>query len=546
MNEMKATVSSGRTFSAIWILPLVTLIVGVVIVAHSLLTQGPTITIDFESADGLEVGKTRVRLLNVNVGLVDSVSIKEDLSGVTATIKLDQMTKKLLVDDTRFWIVRARIGAEGVSGLSTILSGAYIEMAPGSEEVKKKAFVGLENPPLTPADAPGLRLSLYSDRAGSVSAGNSILYRGYPVGRVEAMAFDPERGQVRYDIFIDAPYHQLMGSSTRFWDTSGIAMQVSADGLEVEMGSMDTILLGGVAFGSIPGLSSGGPVESGRAYKLYKSYDDILENPYRHGAYYVVSFSQSLRGLVPGAPVEYRGIEIGRVERILLKELASQGLSEAGRAIPVLIYVEPGRLEIGDSKQAVDGLRKVIAKGVRANGLRAFLETGNLLTGKQLISIDYFPDEEPAQLGEFQQYSVIPTIETGIARLEHQVNDFLEKLNALPLEQTVVGANKVLGRADDTLASLTAAIDSVNRVLASEDTQALPEEFVDTLDDLRTVLDGLSPNSKMAQSLGSSVGTLNATLKSLDTLIRKLSISPNSLIFFTTPESDPIPEAHAK
>ncbi|PCJ36570.1 MAG: hypothetical protein COA75_07250 [Cellvibrionales bacterium] len=546
MSEMKATVSRGRKFSAIWILPLVTLVVGVIIVVHSMMTEGPSITIDFATADSLEVGKTKIRLLSVNVGVVESVKIKEDLSGVTATIKLDQETIPLLVDDTRFWIVRARIGAEGVSGLSTLLSGAYIEMAPGNEKVKKKVFVGLESPPLTPADAPGLRLSLYSDRAGSVSAGNSILYRGYPVGRVEAMAFDSERRQVRYDIFVDAPYHQLIGDFTRFWDTSGIAMKASAEGLEVAMGSMDTILLGGVAFGSIPGLSSGDPVESGKEYKLYKSYDDILEHPYSHGTHYVVSFSQSLRGLVPGAPVEYRGIEIGRVERILLKELASQGLPGTGQAIPVLIYVEPGRLEVGDSDKAVQILRKVIAEGVRTKGMRASLQTGNLLTGKQLISIDYFPGEEPTELGEFQQYRVIPTIETGVARLEQQVSDFLEKLNSLPLEETVVGANKILSRADDTLVSLTVAIDSVNRVLANEDTQALPEELVETLGDLRTVLDGLSPNSKMAQSLGSSVSTMNATLISLDTLIRKLSISPNSLIFSTTPESDPIPEAHSK
>ncbi len=548
MSEMKATVSSGRKFSAIWILPLVTLIVGVIIVGHSIMTQGPTITIDFETADSLEVGKTKIRLLSVNVGVVESVSIKEDLSGVTATIKLDQKTKNLLVDDTRFWIVRARIGAGGVSGLSTLLSGAYIEMDPGIGVNKKLAFAGLESPPLTPADAPGLRLSLFSDRAGSVSAGDSMLYRGYPVGRVEAMEFDSERREVRYDIFIDAPYHQLINTTTRFWDTSGVGMKLSAEGFDVAMGSMDTILRGGVAFGSVPGLPPGDPVKSGNEYKLFKSYDEILEHPYRHGTYYVVSFSQSLRGLLPGAPVEYRGIEIGRVERILLKELTRQGgsLEGTGQAIPVLIYIEPGRLEMGDNEGGVEILRQVVTTGVSANGLRASLETGNLLTGQQLISMDYFPDEEPTELGTFQQYSVIPTIETGVARLEEQVSNFLEKLNSLPLEETVVGANKVLGRADDTLASLTVAIDSVNSVLASEGAQALPKEFIETLDDLRTVLDGLSPNSKMAQSLGSSVSTMNATLKSLDTLIRKLSISPNSLIFSTTPESDPIPEAHSK
>ena len=546
MSEMKATVSSGKKFSAIWILPLVTLIIGVTIVVHSMMTEGPTITIDFETADSLAVGKTKIRLLSVDVGVVESVAIKDDLSGVTATVKLDQKTEHMLLDDTRFWIVKARIGAQGISGLSTILSGAYIEMAPGKSETEQRAFIGLENPPLTPGDAPGLRLTLYSDRAGSVSAGNLVLYKGYAVGRVEAMEFDTERQLVRYDVFVDAPYHQLIGSFTRFWDVSGISLQASAGGFQVDMGSLDTILLGGVTFGSPPGLSPGSPVESGKEYKLYQSYDEILEHPYEHRTYYVVSFTQSLRGLEPGAPVEYRGFEIGRVERILIKELAAQGHLGTGAAIPVLIYLEPGRLEVGDSEEAVERLKIVIAAGVSKHGFRASLETGNLLTGKQLISLDYFPDEEPAELGKFEQYSQIPTIETGVARLEQQVSTFLEKLNSLPLEETISGANKTLGKADATLTALTASIHSVNSILANEDTQAMPAELVATLDDLRTVLSGFSPNSPMVQSVGSSVSTLNATLASLETLIRQLSIKPNAIIFPVSPESDPIPEAQAK
>ena len=546
MNNMKARVSRGRQFSAIWILPLVTLMLGVTIVVHSLLTDGPTITIEFETADNLQVGKTKVRLLNVDVGVVEHIDIKEDLSGVTATIKLEQKTAHLLLEDTHFWIVRARVGIGGITGLSTIVSGAYIEMAPGSETQRRVAFVGLENPPLTPADAPGLRLSLYSDRAGSVSAGNAVLYKGYPVGRIEAMTFDPERRQVHYDIFIDAPYHQLIDSATRFWDTSGIAMNATAEGFEVAMGSMDTLLLGGVAFGAIDGLPAGDTVENGQAYKLYESHSDILEHPYRYGMYYVVSFAQSLRGLVSGAPVDYRGITIGHVERILIKEMTLKGMTSDGQAIPVLIYLEPGRFEVADNQEALDRLSEVIASGVRDHGLRASLETGNLLTGKQLINLDYFPDEKPAQMGAFQQYRVIPTLEKGVARLEQQVSSFLEKLNALPLEETVVGANKVIHQADDTLVALTTAIDSVNAMLDNEATHALPEELGAVLGDLRTVLTGFAPSSKTAQNLGSSVTTLNRTLASLDSLIRQLLTKSSGIIFPLAPAPDLLPEAHSQ
>ncbi|MBL4890200.1 MAG: intermembrane transport protein PqiB [Candidatus Lindowbacteria bacterium] len=545
MNDMEPSVSSGRKLSAIWILPLVTLIVGVSIVINSIMTEGPTITIDFATADGLEVGKTKIRLLSVEVGVVEGIALKEDMSGVTATIKLERETQSLLRADTRFWVVRARVGAGGISGLGTILGGSYIEMAPGTGTEGTKAFVGLEEPPLTPLDAPGLRLSLFSQRAGSISTGDAVLYRGYKVGRVESLEFDTEQRRARYDIFIDAPFHELVDSTTRFWDTSGISVKASAEGLEIHTGSLDTILLGGVAFASPPDLPAGDPVENGKEFQLYKSYDSILKNPYRHGMYYVVSFRQSIRGLVTGAPVEYRGIKIGRVERILMKELAMQGMTAAGSAIPILIYVEPGRMALPDNLESISTFKQVVEKGIE-NGLRATLQTGNLLTGKQLISFDFFPDEEPAVLGHFGQYTLVPTVETGVGRLENQVRTFLDTLNALPLEAIVAEANTVLSDADKTVVSLTATLNSVNSLLDNNDSKALPGELVATLAEMRNALAGLTPESKIYQSLGASVNSLNSTLESMDALLRKLSIKPNTLLFPTAPEPDLIPEARPR
>lgn len=545
MSEIQPSVSSGRKFSAIWILPVVTLVVGVSIVISSLMTQGPTITIDFATADGLEVGKTKIRLLSVEVGLVEDVVLKEDMTGVTATIKLEPEAQSLLREDTRFWVVRARVGAGGVSGLGTILGGSYIEMAPGTGSEGTRAYIGLEEPPLTPLDAPGLRLSLFSKRAGSITTGDSVLYRGYKVGRVESMEFDTEQRQARYDIFIDAPFHELVDSTTRFWDTSGISFKATAEGFEVHTGSLDTILLGGVAFASPPGLPAGDPVENGKEYQLYESYNSILKNPYRHGMYYVVSFRQSIRGLVEGAPVEYRGIKIGRVERILMKELVGQGLTAGGSAIPILIYIEPGRMALPDNLDSISTFKQIVEKGIE-NGLRATLQTGNLLTGKQLISFDFFPDEEPAQLDKFQQYTMIPTVETGVGRLENQVRAFLDTLNALPLEAIAVEVNKVLSDADKTVISLTATLDSVNSLLDSNHSKALPGELAATLAEMRNALSGLAPESKIYQNLGATVNSLNATLESLDSLLRKLSIKPNALLFPATPEADLIPEARTR
>ncbi|MDX2350392.1 MAG: intermembrane transport protein PqiB [Porticoccus sp.] len=555
MSEMKPSISSGRKFSAVWIVPLVALVIGLSMAIHHVMTQGPTITIDFKTAESLQGGKTQVRLLNVDIGVVESVALKEDMSGVTATVKLGPEARPLLHEDTRFWVVRPRVGAGGVSGLSTLLGGTYIEMSPGVGSDKQREFVGLEEPPQTPLDAPGVRLTLLSKRAGSLSVGESVVFRGYNVGRIESMEFDEEGRQVRYDIFVDAPFHKLINSNTRFWNVSGISLKASAEGIQVEMGTMDTLLLGGVAFDAPPGLRPGSAVDNGREYLLYDSYDDILKNPYKHGLYYVVSFTQSVRGLEPGAPVVYRGIPIGRVERILLKELSADNLSKVitveglrqenvatGQAIPVLIYLEPGRMELPDNQTSITILKQLVESGV-PKGLRATLMTGNLLTGKQLISVDYYPDEEPAELGEFEQYVVIPTIETGVVRLEQQLRGFLDRLDALPLEETVAGVNKVLDTADNSLASLTKTLDSANSIIGSDDTKRLSSELVATLGELRSVLTGITPDSEMYQGLGSTINSLNGSLENLDALIRKVSDKPNSLIFSSSPEMDPIPEA---
>ena len=197
--------------------------------------------------------------------------------------------------------------------------------------------------------------------------------------------------------------------------------------------------------------------------------------------------------------------------------------------------MEPGRIELPDTQEAVTVLRQSIEDGV-SQGLRATLLMGNLLTGKQLIGIDFYPDEAPAELGVFGQYPVIPSIETGIVRLETKVSKFLDRLNALPLDETIAGVNRVLGNADTTITSL-------NVLLESDDTKALPSELVTTLEELRVTLAGFSPDSKMYQGLGSSVNTLNGTLENLDGLIRQLSIRPNALLFPASPELDPIPEA---
>jgi len=538
MATEKAKIGQSRKISAIWFIPLLAAVLGAYMVVHNMMTQGPEIRIAFKTANGLEQGKTKIKYRNVDMGVVETVKLNDNFDGVIATAKLDRQALPLLREDTRFWVVTARVGVGNISGLETLLSGAYIQLAPGEGEVGAREFEALEQPPITPAGAPGLRLQLTSDQSSSVTAGDAVLYNGYRVGRVESMEFDPVDRKLHYAVFIDAPYHDLVDSHTRFWDVSGISLSAGADGFKVDTGSLDTILLGGVAFGLPPGIGKGVPVEDQARFNLYSSYEDILENPFRYGAYYVVQFAQSVKGLLAGAPVEYRGIPVGRVERIMLKESmeysAQHDTRGHGDAIPVLIYLEPGRLEMPDEESSTEEMYKAIREGVK-NGMRASMEMGNLLTGAKYVSIDYFKDVETAEIGEFFGYPTLPSISTGLGRIEQKVNAALDKINALPLEATVKEAN-------EALATLNAALESLDTLVGSDGTQQLPAQINATLDELRGVLKGISENSGAYQSINSSLLQLTRTLGNLETLTDTLSEQPTAVIFPSSPIPDPVPE----
>jgi paraquat-inducible protein B len=538
VTTQEAEVGQRGGISAIWIIPLLALALGAYMVVYTWMTEGPEITITFKTAEGLEAGKTKVKYRNVTLGVVEEVKLSNDLEKVVAKVKLERQALELLKEDTSFWVVTARIGMGQISGLGTLLSGAYIELAPGVGAVGARDFVALERPPLTPADAPGLRLHLFSEKATSVSAGDSVLYNGYKVGRIESREFDPERRKILYVIFIDAPFHKLVSSTTRFWDVSGVSLSLNTEGVRLETGSLDTVLAGGVAFSVPPGVDNGEPVQSQAEFQLYKSYRDILDNPFKHGVHYVMLFEQSIKGLLPGAPVEFRGIPLGHVVRVMVKESVDINVATdregEGDPIPVLIYLEPGRMEMADTAASVEFLHEAIRRGV-TNGMRASLESGNLLTGAKYISVDYFPGAGPSATSEFAGYPTIPTVASGLGQLQYQLSAVLDKVNDLPLEDTVASANAALSSLNDNLESL-------GKILAARSTQELPAELEATLEEIRIAVSGLAPDSELYQSLDSSLSRLNNSLGNLETLSRTLAAQPNAAIMPSTSEPDPIPE----
>ena len=512
MADATPEVSKRRGIPRIWFVPIIALLLGIWMVYWTWHNQGPEITITLANAEGIEAGKTKIKTRSVAVGLVESVRLGEDLESVIVTARLDPVAANLLREDTQFWVVRVRVGLGGVSGLGTLLSGGYIELDPGEGAPGRRHFEGLKDVPVTPGGTPGLKFTLLSEEAGAISVGNPILYNGFQVGRVESTDFDVESQHIHHRAFIDAPYDALVTSTTRFWNASGISFNATADGIELRTGSLQTMLIGGVAFGLPDDVKAGQPVEDGINFELHPDRKSINDQPYEHYVEYVVAFSQSVRGLRPGAPVEYRGLPSGRVERLMLEELAAESGEEGeGRPIPILVRLEPGRLPFGDTSEGAARLKRSIEKGIQ-NGFRATLETGNLLTGSLFISLDIYPDEEAAEQGTFAGRPTIPTIASGIDSIAKKVTQLLDKLNELRLEE-------VTDSADVTLQELTVAITELRALVSSHGVQSLPN------------------------SIESSLDELDRTLNSVRALADALEHQPNSLIFSREPTPDPEPRA---
>ncbi|MEM1433258.1 MAG: intermembrane transport protein PqiB [Pseudomonadota bacterium] len=536
-----AVVERSARVSPIWLVPLIAVATGVWMLVQSYLNQGPVIEISFANAEGLVAGETRVQTLAVELGTVTEVRLNDSFDGVVVVAQLVPAAAELLHTDSKFWIVRPRIGTSGISGLSTLLSGSYIELAPGTGARGARRFQGLNEIPLTPPDTPGVQVELISEVAGSLSVGSPVLYRGYRVGRIESQVLDVDAGEAHYMAFVDAPYSDLVNTATRFWNASGVSISAGVSGFDIRTESLESLFTGGVTFGVPEGANPGEPVESGSRFRLFPDYESLVRNPFRYSVDYLLLFDSSVRGLQPDAPVEYRGLQIGTVVDVAFDyDAAANYLSnEDNSAIPVLVRLEPGWLN-EDTQAAADELRATLAAGVKAN-LRASLAVGNLLTGSLYVSLDYFPDAEPATVTERAGFNVLPTVASGLEQIEQKVASLLTKLQELPLDDTLATANEAMAAAGDALADMKGSLGELDVLLGSVNEAAVPDSLSGVLGEARTAIASLGPDSPLQQELTQALRKLQETLDGAESVLATYDRQPNAVLLPKRRQRDPVP-----
>lgn len=527
--------------SAIWIIPLLALGLGVWLIVDSYLSQGPVVQLTVSDAEGINAGETRVKRLSVDLGIVADVYLNPDFEDVTVVLNLDTGTEELLRDDTQFWVVKPRIGTDGVSGLSTLLSGAYIELSPGSGNPGARQFQALDSPPATPVTTPGVRVELISDLDSTINARSPVYYNGFRVGQVESAELSTEDGNTHYSLFINAPYDDLVTTNTRFWNASGLAVEAGVSGVSLRAESLETLLVGGIAFGLPEGVDPGGSIDNGRRYFLYDDVDAINEQQFSFAKPYLLLFDSSIRGLDVGAPVEYRGARLGEVVEVSFDLLERQsGLDAAGQTlVPVLIHIEPGRV-FEDNEEGLEEIANIIEEAV-PNGLRASLASGNLLTGGLYIELDFHEEVEPRQIRQAEDYDVLPTISSGFTQIQERVSSVLSRLEALPLNDFVSQANEAMQTLTATLTTAEQTMSELSGLLENPSTQSLPANLEESLERLNQVLSGLGPDAALYEDLTGSLDELRGALRNARELTNSLNANPSQLLRSTEVAADPVP-----
>ena len=534
-----AAVVRRARISPIWLIPLLALGLAGWLAWSTYSSQGSTIKISFDSGEGLTAGKTKVKFKDVDIGTVERVKIRDDLR-IVATARMAPDADPYLTSGSRFWVVKPRVGTGGVSGLGTLVSGAYIAIDPGRGDPTYE-FRGLEEPPQIRSDVPGHNYTLKADNLGSVTRGAPVYYRGIEVGQVLGYELaDDNKNSLQISIFVRAPYDTLVHRQTRFWNANGLSVGAGANGFELKINSLQTLVTGGIEFETSGAAAATEPAPAGTEFILFADADAASQANYTRRTLFLVDFEGSGRGLRPEAAVEVRGIRIGSVTDVNL----AYSNEEKRLLVRTLIGISPERVQAVDAGTGKE-LPPVPMEELVARGLRAQLQTGNLLTGELIVDLDFHPGLPTVKMRKVGEYMVIPSVPSQLETIQATATAVLEKVANLPLDPLIqsftdtaraVQANVASPEARDALTALRSTLTQVNKALGplADALQATAGDASATLRQARVTLQStertLGPGAPLPVNAGSLIEELQRAARSVRQLTDYLNRHPEALL----------------
>ncbi|HWS64073.1 MAG TPA: MlaD family protein [Steroidobacteraceae bacterium] len=511
----------------VWILPALVIVVAGFVAVQQKLAQGPSIDIYFQGADGIEANKTKIRYKDVDIGDVTDIHVSKDRKKVVVTARIHRDAREYLVEDTRFWVVRPRFAGGSISGLGTLVSGAYISVDVGRSGAERRNFDGLEVPPIVTADLPGREFVLHAEDIGSLSVGSTVFYRHISVGQVVAYTLDPGGASVTIKVFVYKPYDGYVTTNTRFWQASGFDMSVNSDGVKLRTESLASILEGGVAFQALPGTTAI-PAAVDAPFTLFTDQERALRQADTEVRTFIMYFSGSLRGLSAGAPVDLRGITIGEV-----KGVSVEYERDAGRLrFPVEVDIFPQRIRglgrRGDHPPGVqsDSAGRALLDSLVAHGMRAELKTGSLLTGQKYVALDFHTDLPRDHVGWDASPPVFPTAAGALDEIQDSVVSIAKKLEKVPLDQIAARLMATMATLDDTLKNADRLVRQLDGTIAPQISDTLKE----AQGAMKNAKEVLGQDAPLQSDLSATLLELSRAAKSVNALVDYLERHPEALL----------------
>ncbi|WP_096086924.1 intermembrane transport protein PqiB [Agaribacterium haliotis] len=513
--------------SPVWIVPLIAFVIAVWLAVQAQMSKGTQIEITFAKASDIIPGQTQIRLKDVQVGSVKSLRLSKDLSSVIVTAEIDRAVSRHLSKSTRFWVVTPRISAKGVSNLGTLISGVYIVMDPGPEGATETSFRGLDETPILQSSAQGTHYVLQADTLGSLDIGSPVYYRQIRVGEVTGYRLAENQQHVDINFFIRAPHDQMVQQRSRFWDVSGFGVSLGAEGMKAKMASLTSLIAGGIEFGNGSALGDETPAEQGHRFYLYPDKESVLEERFTIKHHFLLRFSDTVRGLAVGAPVEFRGIKVGEVVDVKL-----DNASNNDNSLHVYIAIAPQRFspDHEPSREEFDAqLKSMVEQGLRAN-----MATASLLTGAKYIELG-FTDEGAGELVVFDDYSELPSAPAGEGGIEGKIDNILAQVEQIPFEQIgkdlasgMASLKQVMGtleqqntahKIDGAMAGLEQSMAKAHLALA--ESEKLLENFNQIL----------APDAQFRHEMSSMLESVSDASRSMQLFLDELNRHPQALIY---------------
>ena len=535
--------------SLVWIIPIIALATALSVAWKNYSDRGPLIEIRFPDGSGISERETELRFRDVAVGIVEELHFTDDLTEVSALVRVDKNIAPFIDSSANFWIVEPEISVQGVSGLDTVLSGVYIEGSWDADiGTPTYSFEGHNDAPLFQSGQAGLEIVLRTTPGGTMTDDSPITFRGIEVGRIGKANISAQGDYAVAEAIIYDPHSRLISSATRFWDTTGFTFSVGPTGAEIDFTSIATLLGGGLAFDTF--VSGGEPIDDGHVFDIHlgetEARNSLFTEQEVETLQVSVVFDENISGLEIDSPVEINGLNIGRVQSVL-GVIDEETFGDTRVRMNVVLAIQPASL--GMQREVTPEAALIFLQDAVAMGLRAQLANASLLTGGLKVDlVQIRGDRSETMFIVDGALPAIPTIESDIADAAATVEGFINRVNNLPIEELLNSAIDFLDSAEalignedlqQTPADLRALVGDISGIVGSDDAQMLlvnlnagVTRFEAVLADvqeaqlLETLNAALNAAGTAADSVGTSVEGLPALLEQIGAVAAKAEAVP--------------------